>query len=214
MITAEEEVEGGYGYVQAGIVNDQLHLIFEQPVAVWDATNSEYIIPIVGDFFLDDIVSANLGYETVEVQDGNYVVSFDNYPDYGEVFLDVVTTNFDVPNWYPRIKVQFGNNSTELGGLCNSSAISTGSLSWQEYNTNYGQIQVGIHSSDELHFIFERPSGDSEDMFIVCDNYLINAEISDLIGATSITILEGEYEIDYSQHTTYGEAYIDASITY
>jgi hypothetical protein len=59
---------------------NQLHLVFLQETALSDST-----IPIPIDFFVGSEASHSLGYDTIIVDQGDYLVNFSNYPQYGEV---------------------------------------------------------------------------------------------------------------------------------
>jgi hypothetical protein len=221
-----EELESPteYGYAQVGIDNGQLHIIFEQDVALWSESENKYIIPIYEDFFLDPISAAILGYESIEILENDYEVSFDVFEDYGEVFLDVNLTNHDVPTTYDRYKAKFRYTGLDCGscecmyGICAEEGITDGTINAQEYNQGFGYLRMAVDpSGDYLHIIFERPAGNSEDEITISDNFELDEELVYAMTGqtyTQLTLLEGVYEIQYNNYESFGEAFVDITLDY
>ena len=83
-----EETNDGYGYVSASIVKGKLNVIFENPAALEDGT-----IPIEEDWVLSPEFAKYLGLNSITVKGGVYKVDFSRNQNFGEIFLDILSTD-------------------------------------------------------------------------------------------------------------------------
>ena len=220
-ITAEEAETGDYGYVQVGISNDKLHMVFEDDVAIDDQYFSNEI-PIEADFEIDEHLAALLGYESVTIEAGTYEVDFSNYGTYGEAYFDIDVVANDVPSVYttkPKIKFKHSGGNTQCNGckcplgICITVGFvsSTGGISVEEYRDHVAQAQIGIED-DQVHLIFEVPVADENDEIVLSSDFYIDEVVAEALGYEAIEISSGTYTVDFSNYESYGEVFLDANL--
>ena len=84
---------------------------------------------------------------------------------------------------------------------------------WTPWDTNYripdqyGGAYLSV-DNQRLHLALVNPIG--QNSFVINNIHQISTNLSQALGYSSITLLPGEYPIDYS-NTTAGEAYVDFS---
>lgn len=117
------------------------------------------------------------------------------------------------------IKVKFKHHPspptsgcTKPFGLCIIIPIGlTDSVTPEEYDEGFGIAQCEVEGA-KFHMIFERRAALDNGTVPIQDHWDLGKDVARAFGYKEIIIRPGEYRVDFSNYSEFGEAFFDADI--
>lgn len=119
---------------------------------------------------------------------------------------------------YVGIRVKFKHHPspptsgcTEPFGLCITIPIKTAtSVTEGEYKEGFGIANCEVING-QFHMVFERRAALDNGKIPIINDWKLGAEVAKAFGYSEIVIQAGDYDVDFSNHSEFGESFFRAS---